>query len=541
LKINELSPRQQAIHGRLSTDLEYFCRTSLKVETKAGNIAPFIWNRAQWHIHEQLEKQLAETGMVRALILKGRQQGCSTIVTARYYHKTTWQDHKKAYILSHEAQSTQTLLEKVNLYYDECPEVIRPKKEVGNKNELKFDNHSSYKVGTAGAKNTGRSQTNQYFHGSEVAFYDNTEGISTGVLQTVADVPGTEIILESTANGMGNFFHRACMDALSGLGKYILIFVPWYWQEEYRAKVPLGWEFSQQELEIKELYELDNEQLYWRYLKILELKSEWMFKQEYPFTVAEAFQSSGKTFYEPTDIHRARKTHLTDLNAPLILGVDPARKGDRTILTLRRGREIVEVIKYDEMETMRLAGIVAGLIDKRGIAKVFIDFGLGYGTVDRLHELGYAKIVQGVHFGERPIDPQYLNKRAEMAFEFRDWLQEGGCSIPDDEEIEADLLAIPDFRQNSRNLLYLEPKDKIKEMFGKSPDIFDSIILTFAYPVHNAIQQNNTIGRTENTKRGSQLQTLSRVRSQGKVNDTTDWGPEPPDTLQNSSRAWRKR
>jgi hypothetical protein len=525
---------------RLQNDLEYFCRTSLKVETKDGKIVPFVWNKAQRYLHEKLEEQLEKTGMVRALILKGRQQGCSTYVTARYYQKTTWFDHKKAYILSHETQSTQTLLDKVNMYYDECPEVIRPKKEIGNRNELKFDNNSTYKVGTAGAKNTGRSQTNQYFHGSEVAFYENTEGISTGVLQTVADVPGTEIILESTANGTGNFFHKSCMDALAGRGKYILIFIPWYWQEEYRSSVPPGWEFTPHELELKELYELDGEQLYWRYEKIIELKSEWMFKQEYPFTVAEAFQSSGNSFFASDDVQRARKSTVQDPNAPLILGVDPARKGDRTILVLRRGRQIVEVIKYDEMEsTMRLAGIVANLIEKRGVAKCFIDFGLGYGTVDRLHELGYQRIVQGVHFGEKPSDPQYLNKRAEMAFDLRDWLKEGGCSIPDDEEIEADLMAIPDFKQNSRGLLYLEPKDKIKEAYGKSPDIFDGMILTFAYPVASEIQQSRKPRRTENTKGGSQLRTLSRVRNHNKQdNESVDWGPERPTT---GHQSWRKR
>lgn len=538
MKVDELSPRQREIHERLRTDLEFYCRKAMKITNKAGKLVPFVWNKAQSYIHAECEDQKRRTGMVRKLILKGRQQGCSSYVSVRYLHRTTWDGHLHAYILSHETTSTQTLLEKVNRYYDECPDVIRPEKEIGNKNELRFDNKSTYKVGTAGAGNTGRSQTNQLFHGSEVAFYVNTDGISTGVLQTIADEPGTEIILESTANGIGNYFHRACMDALAGRGKFELIFVPWYWQDEYRSAVPSGWDFTDHEKELAEIYGLDEEQLYWRYLKIIELKSEWMFKQEYPFTVQEAFQSSGASFFNADDIQRARKSTVQDPHSPLILGVDPARTGDRTTLVLRRGREVVEVIKYDEMDTMRLAGIVATLIDKRNIAKVFIDFGLGYGTHDRLHELGYHRIVQGVHFGERPFDSKYLNKRAEMAFALRDWLLEGGVSLPDDEELETDLMAIPDFNQNSRGLLYLDPKDKIRESYGKSPDIFDGLILTFAYPVASELQQQSRQNtRTKNTRKGSSLAAMNRVR--GKQNsNSSDWDGFDENPVRH--RSWRR-
>lgn len=540
MDINQLSEGSKAIHNRLCDDLRYFSLKVLKIETKRGKLVPLVWNRAQEHIHEECEDQLQRTGMVRKIILKGRQQGCSTYVTSRYYHRTTWNGHLHCYILSHEASSTQTLLEKVNTYYDESPDIIRPEKDIGNKNELRFGNKSTYKVGTAGAKNTGRSQTNQLFHGSEVAFYENTEGISTGALQTISDEPGTEVILESTANGVGNYFHKLCMDALAGLGKYEIIFVPWYWQEEYRATVPQGWDWTDHELELKELYGLDNEQLYWRYLKIIELKSEWMFKQEYPFTVEEAFQASGNSFFNADDVQRARRLNISDPQAPLILGVDPARTGDRTILALRRGREVVEIFKYDEMpSTMQLAGIIGNLIKQRGIDKVFIDFGLGYGVHDRLHELGFHRIVQGVHFAERPSDSKYQNKRAEMAFALRDWLTEGGVSLPDDDDVGTDLMAIPDFQQSSRGLLFLPSKDKIKELYGKSPDIFDALCLTFAYPVHKELSNRRIPTHTKNTKGGSSLTAMKRVKQADKTKEESDgfeWYDEPA----RKSKSWRK-
>src|SRR5262249_59464457 len=93
---------------------------------------------------------------------------------------------------------------------------------------------SGYKVGTAGTKAVGRSSTIQLFHGSEVAFWPFADTHAAGVMQAVPNEKDTEIILESTANGIGNFFHQTWRNAEAGKNDYIAIFVPWYWSEEYR-------------------------------------------------------------------------------------------------------------------------------------------------------------------------------------------------------------------------------------------------------------------------------------------------------------------
>lgn len=545
LKGQELTPRQLRVHDRLQEDLRFYCKKVLKIETKDGRLVPFVWNRAQEYIHERLEAQLEETGMVRALILKGRQQGCSTYVTGRYAQKAAWQHHKSVYILSHEGSSTATLLGKVQTYLDNMPEVVKPGIDIGNRNEFKFDNGSKYRVGTAGAKNTGRSQTNQYFHGSEVAYYDNTEGISSGVLQTVANVPGTEIILESTANGVGDFFHKSCMEAMAGEGDYQLIFVPWHWQEEYSRPVPRGFEFSLKEREIQETYDLTDEQLYWRHLKVIELKSERLFKQEYPFTVNEAFQASGATLLDPDDVQRARRSNLKDPDRPIIIGVDPARNRDRTVIAVRRGREILEIIKYDDMDNTRLTGILSRLIERRDAAKCFIDVGMGYGVIDNLHANGYKNIVTGVHFGARADNSEvYINKRVEMAGNFQEWLSEGDVSIPDDEEMEVDLMSIPAFRRNGNGIFTLEAKEKIKERLGKSPDVFDAIILTFAYPVHDQAKSNRLQRKTVNTRKGSSLTTLRRQRGEKSWDESSgdyEWEDDRSPMYNQYNRTRRKR
>lgn len=516
------------VHLRLKEDLEFYARNCLFIKDKKGNFVPFIFNKAQRHLHEQLEKQLEATGKVRAYILKGRQQGISTYIAARYYHKGVWKGGRSIYILSHETKSTEALFGKVDTFLEKAPPSIKPKVKVNNKNELVFENDSQYAVGTARAKDTGRGQTNQLFHGSEVAFYENTDGIQTGVLQTVSSDEGTEILLESTANGIGNSFHQGCMDALEGKGEYILVFIPWYWQDEYTAEPPAGWEFTQEELILKANYKLTDGQLYWRYLKIKELKSESKFKQEYPFTVAEAFQASGSRLINAEALATAKALDLKDPEAPIIMGVDPARTGDRTVIAIRQGRHLREIIKYDEMDSMRLAGICSTLIDRYGVDKCFIDTGLGYGTIDRLHENGYREVVQGVHFGSKPLENIYLNKRAEMAISFRDWLHEGGVSVPNDPDFDTDIMAIPDVKENSRGMQLIEAKDKIKESYGKSTDIFDAVILTFAAPVRRNRPQERFKKRSYNNEERGCLSTMkSRRQSQrsGQARDKAYNGP----------------
>ena len=191
---------------KMRDDLGLYASRCLTIRSKAGSEQQLRFNRAQAYIHEKLEEQRARTGRVRALVLKGRQQGCSTYVGARYYHHTTMRRGVRTFILTHEDAATQNLFEMVNRYHEHCPDYVKPSTGAANAKELFFDAiDSGYKVGTAGTKGVGRSSTIQLFHGSEVAFWPNAESHAAGVLQAVPDEEGTEVILESTANGFGNY------------------------------------------------------------------------------------------------------------------------------------------------------------------------------------------------------------------------------------------------------------------------------------------------------------------------------------------------
>src|SRR5690606_4193267 len=146
----------------------------------------------------------------------------------------------------------------VERYHNNLHPLLKPATSSDSAKELAFShNGSGYKVSTAGSKGTGRGSTVHYFHGSEVAFWPNAEKHAAGVLQAVPQGNATEVILESTANGVGGYFHTQWRKAEKGESDFIAIFVPWFWQSEYRTRCPDDFEFSESEQHYAEVYQLD--------------------------------------------------------------------------------------------------------------------------------------------------------------------------------------------------------------------------------------------------------------------------------------------
>ena len=303
---------------RFSGD-SYFFQTCLKIKAKSGKLVPFKINKAQQYIQKCIESQLARIGKVRIVLLKGRQQGGSTYAGARFYKRCTETVGAQVFILSHESKTTTKLYEMVQRFHNNCPSKLKPVVGQDSQAGMKFPRlDSSYELGTARNAETGRGFTAQFFHGSEVAFWPFAEQILAGVMQAVPNEPGTEIILESTANGVGGSFYQYVMDAKAGRGEFELIFIPWYWQDEYRMAVPPGFERTDDEIKLVEsirnhpdgeeyAFELDDEQLYWRRMKIYEVKSLNTFKQEYPCWIEEAFLFSGRPVFDMDGLLSAKQ------------------------------------------------------------------------------------------------------------------------------------------------------------------------------------------------------------------------------------------
>ncbi|MES2155941.1 MAG: hypothetical protein V4510_12475, partial [bacterium] len=308
---------------RLRADFPFFAKKCLKIRTKSGEIKPLVLNRGQLHLHDKLEAQRTSGRPVRAIIVKGRQMGISTYLQARFYWRL-WGSKKgialNAFILTHEIPATENLFGMAQRFHDHMPEEVKPATKTANAKELLFaGNECGYQVATAGSREVGRSATIQLLHGSEVPSWPNAEEHVVSLLTTaLAKGPGTEGILEATAKGIGNVFHRMCMAAVRGDSEYEAIFIPWFWDEGYVADCPEVWaqEVPKAWHEYGVLHSLSWEQLYWAWKTNRELAVAKSltpdepcpdFRQEYPATFDEAFQSSGNSFIPALSILKARQ------------------------------------------------------------------------------------------------------------------------------------------------------------------------------------------------------------------------------------------
>ncbi|MBI1215667.1 MAG: hypothetical protein GC185_07605 [Alphaproteobacteria bacterium] len=323
-----MDTRERNIRRRLRVNFTHYAQRCLKIRTKNGRIEPLLLNAAQRHIHQRLEAQLKNNGQVRAVILKGRQQGCSTYVAARFYWKVTHKKGLRAFILTHLEEASQRIHEIVRRFHDNCPPAVRPHASQSSARALHFDRlDSGYAIGTAKSQGVGRAATLQYFHGSEVAYWTNAEAHVAGILQAVPDAPGTEVILESTAAGAEGLFYTLAMNAQAGKSAYELIFIPWFWQDEYRKTPPDDFTPTPEEEAHAREFGLDPAQLCWRRLKIAELGSLHVFRREYPASVKEAFTADRPgALWQRDTIEKNRRDSADGL--PLmkrvVVAVDPA-------------------------------------------------------------------------------------------------------------------------------------------------------------------------------------------------------------------------
>ena len=316
-------------------------------------------------------------------------------------------------------------------------------------------------------------------------------------MQAIPDGTG-EVWLESTSDGIGNYFYKMWKGAVSGKNDFLALFIPWFIDQDYK-KAAKGFVRDDYEHEYAETclgyhdYELTDEQLAFRRYKIANDFSgdSDRFKREYPLTPQEAFETSGVKQLIPTALAtRAMAPKRLEGIGALVFGVDPARFGkDRTVIYARSGRMAKKLKVLEHADQMEVTGVVKGLIDEHSPDRVFIDIGMGAGVIDRLHEMGYD-IVQAVDFGSRAFNgDKYVNRRNEMYGELLEWLKDDpvyiDCKDADGKKSDSTLddLCSVYYKFDSKNRKVLEKKDETKKRLGESPDDSDALGLTFAEPV----------------------------------------------------------
>lgn len=288
----------------MTINTKKYIETYLKIRDKSGNIVDLILNEPQMKLYNVIKELKQQGKLVRIVILKARQMGFSTAVEGILFKETATKFNVNTGIITHQDEATTNLFNMSKRMYDYLPDNMKPSLKASNAKELIFDNDagtglkSKFKCMTAGGKGVGRSDTFNNIHASEYAFWPGDKKATLiGLLQAVPSLANTIVIIESTANGYEEF--KELWDkAVRGENDFYPLFVGWNELKEYSMRYT-GFKLTDDEIKLKERFNLTNDQLEWRRWCIknncngdLEL-----FKQEYPITPEEAFISTGSCFF----------------------------------------------------------------------------------------------------------------------------------------------------------------------------------------------------------------------------------------------------
>ena len=290
---------------------------------------PFFLNEVQQEFIDTLNKAKEDykKGLITdisLLVLKGRQQGFTTLITAYQLATSILNKNFQGFTLADNSDNTEAIFQnKAKFPHSQLPDILKPTEKFNNKRQLLFEKiNSSWAVDTA-TKNVGRSRTVNFFHGSECAFWK--DGIAS--VQAALGEAFTRNcikIYESTANGYNDY--QKMWDS----GVHINCFYEWWRTKEYRITIPSEEEKQEfiNNIDNKKewIYErlkwlrddikLDIEQLYWYYKKYESYLDKELIKQEYPCSAREAFLLSGSTVFD-TEKLLAR---LSQIPKPLKIG-----------------------------------------------------------------------------------------------------------------------------------------------------------------------------------------------------------------------------
>lgn len=334
-----------------------FIPNFLKIRTKEGDIVPLRFKPSQFKLINTIEECERKNKPVRVIILKARQVGFSTLIEALAYEYSSTKFNYNSYIIAHEDQATQNLYDMFKRYHENMPEELMPMIDTMNSRELEFKNptrdkrefkrnpglQSSIKLGSARNTGAGRSQTLNFLHASEVAFWQDAKTLMTGLMQTVPDTMNSYIFMESTANGVGGYFYDMWQQAERGENDFIPLFFAWFEEPTYTKEFESeevrqafideveyvhvdhnGQLVYTEEHDLMEIHNVTYEQLYWRKGAIRNKCGGDIdqFRQEYPSTPEEAFIASGRPKFS---VNVLRK-YLKKVKEPIFKGIFEGNK-----------------------------------------------------------------------------------------------------------------------------------------------------------------------------------------------------------------------
>jgi hypothetical protein len=202
-------------------DPKFYLENFTKIQTKKGELKPFILNEAQKDLFNTVRKES------RVIILKARQIGFSTAMVGYFYHDTITHPGTNTGIIGYNQALTAELLDKVKTFYRTTPADLRPTIHFNSKYEMSFPNLNSKIIVLPSSTNVGRGYTFKNLLATELAFWEDAEE-KMMALESSVPIDG-KIVVESTPNGIGNQYHRMWFSNDDNEGAYVKKKYGWWW------------------------------------------------------------------------------------------------------------------------------------------------------------------------------------------------------------------------------------------------------------------------------------------------------------------------
>lgn len=314
----------EAIDTRFRHDFEYWAARCATIRDKlSGADVRLRLNAGQRKVLDALEKQRRAGRPMRIIILKARQWGSSTFVQVymawiQIVHRRNW----NSLICAHVKDTAITIRRIYTRLLEGYPDGLwREEKEAafsavaGSQNSRQIAGRgATVTVGSSENPDSCRGSDIAMAHLSEVAFWKDSrqhapEELVQAAVSGVARIADSLIVMESTANGVGSYFHREWLRSEAGKSDKTPVFVAWHEIEIYREQVadPACLWAAMDDYE-RGLWEagVTLEAIAWYHGKRREMSTDTRMKAEFPSTPAEAFAFSGTGVFTSADVGRLR-------------------------------------------------------------------------------------------------------------------------------------------------------------------------------------------------------------------------------------------
>jgi len=364
--------RAAAKRALYRADFKGFAAEQLWIKRREGGpLTTLQLDTAQLLLDAKIEADFARRGYCRIVTLKGRQSGWSTYAQGRLFHAAALRDNYDTLLIALDEHNTTNIFSMAHLFYEKMDADVKPMVRFSSKRELLFANpdrrlalenpglNSRMSFQSSSNVLAGTGVTRQALHASEIAKWleSSVRDLMTSLMPAIHPVPGTMVIMESTAFSGGDYFRAMCEKAREGDGEYVWCFVPWWLNCQNTMPLLKGEKItltSEEKSIIKFAakgqprddvppFDITIEQIKWARTKAGELDDEGEFEQEYPRSFGSAWLSRD---FHVFDFDRLRVMEK-ELRAPLrLVEVTGGLNMKPAVLTIEKGGRLEDDRDY---------------------------------------------------------------------------------------------------------------------------------------------------------------------------------------------------